>query len=448
MKIRRFYGKDMREALKQVKDELGGDAVIMSNKKHADGIEIVAAYDKEPDAQLLPKKAELKVQANLSRKTPTLSEIIGDTGPDSLKALLEKQSQSVSSTSSLKDVKQVSEIQRQAYTNSSVNVQANNQQHNQQNNQQNNQQQDALKEMRQELSSLRNILQFQVSGLIEQEKNRKHPLHGYLLQRLQQMGISDALAEEVVSYAPESADERQSWLFLLKLLANRLQTKHDDILSQPGVVALMGPTGAGKTTTIAKLAAQAAQKFGVEQVAIITLDNYRIGAYEQIATYGKIIGCSVKQAQNSNELSDLLYQFRNKRLVLVDTAGFSQKDARLIKQLDTMKQNSCANIRNYLVMQANCQYRFMQQTVNEYRHISLQGCILTKLDECYSLGEVISVAIENKLQICYLTDGQRVPEDLQPASTKFLITSAAKLYKKFGLIHNSHNFVNNAAVAV
>ena len=435
MKIRRFYGKDMREALKQVKDELGGDAVIMSNKKHADGIEIVAAYDKEPDAQLLPNKIEAKVQANLSRKTPTLSEIIGDTGPDSLKALLEKQSQSASS-SKIEDTKQISETKPQVYSGSPIT------------NQHDKQQQDALKEMRQELSSLRHILQFQVSGLIEQEKNRKHPLHGYLLQRLQQMGISDALAEEVVSYAPEAADERQSWLFLLKLLANRLQTKQDDILSQPGVVALMGPTGTGKTTTIAKLAAQAAHKFGVEQVAIITLDNYRIGAYEQIATYGKIIGCSVKQAQNSSELSDLLYQFRNKRLVLVDTAGFSQKDARLIKQLDTMKQNSCANIRHYLVMQANCQYRVMQQTVNEYRQISLQGCILTKLDECYSLGEVISVAIENKLQICYLADGQRVPEDLQPASTKFLITSAAKLYKKFGLIHTSPNHVNNAAVAV
>ena len=435
MKIRRFYGKDMREALKQVKDELGGDAVIMSNKKHADGIEIVAAYDKEPDAQLLPKKVEPKTPANLSKKTPTLSEIIGDTGPDSLKALLEKQSQSVT-PSQINDTKQVTETQPQVSTSNTVTAQ------------QNNQQQDAFKEMRQELSSLRQILQFQVSGLIQQEKNRKHPLHGYLLQRLQQMGISDALAEEVVSYAPESADERQSWLFLLKLLANKLQTKHDDILSQPGVVALMGPTGTGKTTTIAKLAAQAAHKFGVDQVAIITLDNYRIGAFEQIATYGKIIGCSVKQAQNSNELSDLLYQFRNKRLVLVDTAGFSQKDARLIKQLDTMKQNTCANIRNYLVMQANCQYRVMQQTVNEYQQISLQGCILTKLDECYSLGEVISVAIENKLQICYLADGQRVPEDLQPASTKFLITSAAKLYKKFCLIHTSLNHVNNTAEAV
>jgi flagellar biosynthesis protein FlhF len=445
MKIKRFYGKDMREALKQVKDELGGDAVIMSNKKYADGIEIMAAYDKEPDAQLVPKKNEPKVQANVSRKTPTLSEIIGDNGPDSLKALLEKQSQAASPIK-IKDVEQVSKTQPQAYSGSAIPAASNT--HSSSPSPQNNQQQDALKEMRQELSSLRQILQFQVSGLIEQEKNRKHPLHGYLLQRLQQMGISDALAEEVVSYAPESADERQSWLFLLKLLANRLQTKQDDILSQPGVVALMGPTGTGKTTTIAKLAAQAAQKYGVEQVAIITLDNYRIGAYEQIATYGKIIGCSVKQAQNSDELSDLLYQFRNKRLVLVDTAGFSQKDARLIKQLDTMKQNSCANIRHYLVMQANCQYRVMQQTVNEYRQISLQGCILTKLDECYSLGEVISVAIENKLQICYLADGQRVPEDLQSASTKFLITSAAKLYKKFGLIHNRANHINNAAVAV
>jgi flagellar biosynthesis protein FlhF len=439
MKIRRFYGKDMRETLKQVKDELGGDAVIMSNKKHADGIEIIAAYDKEPDPQLLSNKDAPKNQTNTAKKTLTLSEIIGDSGPDSLKALLEKQSQSAS-PSKMIDMKQVTENQSPGYSGSPNSTSAYAQQ--------NTQQEDALKEMRQELSSLRQILQFQVSGLIQQEKNRKHPLHGYLLQRLQQMGISDALAEEVVSYAPEAADERQSWLFLLKLLANRLETKHDDILSQPGVVALMGPTGTGKTTTIAKLAAQAAHKFGVDQVAIITLDNYRIGAYEQIATYGKIIGCSVKQAHNSNELSDLLYQFRNKRLVLIDTAGFSQKDTRLIMQLDTMKQNTCASIKHYLVMQANCQYRVMQQTINEYRHISLQGCILTKLDECYSLGEVISVAIENKLQICYLADGQRVPEDLQPASTKFLITSAAKLYKKFGLIHNSPNDINNAAVAI
>jgi flagellar biosynthesis protein FlhF len=115
MKIKRFYGKDMREALKQVKDELGGDAVIMSNKKYADGIEIIAAYDKEPSARLSPKKEEPKVQTYLSKKIPTLSEIIGDTGPDSLKALLEKQTQGTSQLKT-KDVQPVYKHQSQAYS--------------------------------------------------------------------------------------------------------------------------------------------------------------------------------------------------------------------------------------------------------------------------------------------------------------------------------------------
>ncbi|MDU0355683.1 flagellar biosynthesis protein FlhF [Paraglaciecola aquimarina] len=435
MKIRRFYGKDMRDVLKQVKDELGGDAVIMSNKKHADGIEIVAAYDKEPDAQIKPSPKPASANgANAQVSTPTLSEIIGDTGPDSLKALLEKQSQAALKQTEPSRPSQPTQKSHVASPQPLIAASG--------------QESLALKEMRQELSSLRNILQFQVSGLIEQENNRKHPLHSYLVKKLLQMGISNSLAEEVVAYAPESANEREAWLFLLKLLANRLQTKPDDILSQAGVVALMGPTGTGKTTTVAKLAAQAAQKYGPEQVAVVTIDNYRIGAFEQIATYGKIIGCNVKKAQNASELSDLLYQFRNKRLVLIDTAGFGQQDARLIKQLDTIKQNSCVTIRKYLVMQANCQYRVMQQTIKEYRQVSLQGCILTKLDECYSLGEAISVAIENKLQVCYLTNGQKVPEDMQPADTKFLITSAAKLYKKFGLLHTDTNHITNAAVAV
>ncbi len=432
MKIRRFYGKDMREALNQVKDELGGDAVIMSNKKHADGVEIVAAYDKEPmfNAKVPAGKAPGSAAV---KNTPTLSEIIGDSGPDSLKALLEKQAQ-VSNQSIVAPLKTNShsspELVKQAVPQRASDDSK------------------AINEMRQELSSLRNVLQFQVAGLIKQDKKRNHPLHGYLVSRLEQMGIASDLAEEVVSYAPESADERQSWLFLLRLLSNRIQTRNDDILSEGGAVALMGPTGTGKTTTIAKLAAQGAQKYGADQVAIITLDNYRIAAYEQIATYGRIIGCVVKKAQDANELSDLLYQFRNKRLVLIDTAGFGQRDTRLIKQLDTLNQNSCATIKKYLVMQANSQYQVMQQTINAFKRISLKGCIFTKLDECYSLGEAISAAIQHKLAISYVTDGQKVPEDLRVAEAKFLISSAAKLYKKYGIIHTRVNTDNNVVVAV
>ena len=432
MKIRRFYGKDMREALNQVKDELGGDAVIMSNKKHADGVEIVAAYDKEP--MFKAKAAPVKTPAaGAVKASPTLSEIIGDSGPDSLKALLEKQAKtSITSMTSPPNSSGHSspELVKRAPP------------------QRGGDDSRAINEMRQELSSLRNVLQFQVAGLIQQDKKRNHPLHGYLVSRLEQMGITSELAEEVVSYAPESADERQSWLFLLRLLSNRIQTRNNDILSEGGAVALMGPTGTGKTTTIAKLAAQGAQKYGADKVAIITLDSYRIAAYEQIATYGRIIGCVVKKAQDANELSDLLYQFRSKRLVLIDTAGFGQRDARLIKQLDTLNQNSCATIKKYLVMQANSQYQVMQQTINAFKRISLQGCIFTKLDECYSLGEAISAAIQHKLAISYVTDGQKVPEDLRVAEAKFLISSAAKLYKKYGIIHTTENKDINAVVAV
>lgn len=443
MKIRRFYGKDMREALKQVKDELGDDAVIMSNKKLSNGVEIVAAYDKEPAVS--PKRAEPTLTTASKRaveSTPTLSEIIGDSGPDSLRALLEKQ---IHAKESAHQVSQpvAQPVKPQNVTSPAQRLtqaqpQVPNVPH----------QQDALNEMRQELASLRNVLQFQVAGLLQQDKGRNHPLHGYLTNKLQKMGISEALANEVVSYTPADTDERQAWLFLLKLLANRIQTEESNLLTKGGIAVLMGPTGTGKTTTVAKLAAQAAQKYGAENVGLITIDSYRIAAYEQISTYARIIGCSVKKAQNAEELSDLLFQFRNKRLILIDTAGFGQRDVRLIKQLETLKQSTTANISSYLVMQANSQYQVMQQTIAAYKQISLQGCIFTKIDECYSLGEAISAAIEHKLSVCFITDGQKVPEDLKVADAKFLITSAAKLYKKHVLIHTSGNSLNNAAVAV
>lgn len=432
MKIRRFYGKDMREALKQVKDELGSDAVIMSNKKLADGVEIVAAYDNDPvKAPDVPKVDTIKPSqikrpsmkhplANepASRKPPiSLSEIIGDTGPDSLRALLDKQSSElnhqpeneeseIAKAPFIDDI----ELEKEPAVRSSASE---------------------MQDIREELKSLRDVLEFQVSGILNQQSHQRHPLQSYMTHRLEGMGISTDLAEEVVSYIPENMNERDSWLFLLKLLANRLKTGHNDILGQRGVVALLGPTGTGKTTTIAKLAAKYAQVHGADKVALITTDTYRIAAYEQLATYGKIIGCTVKKANDAQALSDLLYQFRSKSLVLIDTAGFSQRDVRLIKQLDTLDKANCANIKKYLVLQANTQYRVLSSTIKNYEKISLQGCIFTKLDECYSLGELVSVAAESGLPVSYVTNGQKVPEDLKIANAKELISMSAKLYKKY-----------------
>ena len=467
MKIRRFFGKDMREALSQVKAELGSDAVIMSNRKVADGIELVAAYDKEPDAKLSLKKrsaapAPASKTEQAAKATPSLSEIIGDDGPDSLRALLEKQHGSAPQATSNNAAEGVSAKtlhagqqraaaikeklgsdlfdcdNESAQTAQAPAAPAAAIQHSG----------DDLASIKEELASLRSVLQHQVADLMEARQRRQRPVLHYLSQRLQAMGLSSALVNQLINYTPAEYDEREAWVYLLNLLANRVNVSGNDILSHSGVVALVGPTGTGKTTTVAKLAARYAQKYGAEQVAMVTIDTYRIAAYEQLATYGKIIGCTVKKAQSSEELSDLLFQLRHKRLILIDTAGFSQRDSRLIKQLSQFDKGQMQPVRKYLVAQANTQYPALQRIIHAFDSVQLDGCIFTKLDECYSLGEALSVAVEHQLPVSYVTDGQQVPEDIKVADAKSLVSAAAKLYKKYGLNHTSGNNEVNAARAV
>ncbi|MDY6928481.1 MAG: flagellar biosynthesis protein FlhF [Pseudomonadota bacterium] len=451
MKIRRFFGKDMREALSQVKNELGSDAVIMSNRKVADGIELVAAYDKEPVAKLsVPPKPKAQVAKQSEGGLPTLSEIIGDDGPDTLRALLEKQAEQKAAVAQRVEAANA-EAEKRAPAKPAPEVAPAKPEtpvFDVENEETELSGGSSLADIRAEIASLRNVLQFQLADIQQQQHSRLKPQQRYLLQQLCDMGISQTLAAQLVTYTPAECNEREAWLYLLKLLSNRLTTNNDDILTQQGVVALVGPTGTGKTTTIAKLAARYAQKYGADQVALITIDTYRIAAYEQLATYGKIIGCPVRKAQSGEQLADLLFQLRNKRLVLIDTAGFSQRDSRLISQLATFSQVSGQQVKNYLVVQGNTQQATLKHIINAYKSIDLKGCIITKLDECYSLGEVISNVIEAQLPVSYVADGQQVPEDIHVANAKSIISLAAKLYKKYGLNHTNNSSDVNTAQAV
>ena len=455
MKIRRFFGKDMREALSQVKAELGSDAVIMSNRKVADGIELVAAYDKEPDAKLSLKSGKKE------NNTPSLSEIIGDDGPDTLRALLEKQQGGGQSVSNAQPQRGESQQRPVAPAASHLDAFGQPDARSAQPSPSGQNQKpvsdlsgltshgsDNLSEIKQELASLRSVLQHQVADLMDAKKQRHRPVHHYLRQCLVDMGLSPRLSDQLIHYVPEQYNEREAWVYLLNLLSNRINVTGNDILSQSGVVALVGPTGTGKTTTVAKLAARYAQKYGAESVAMITIDTYRIAAFEQLATYGKIIGCAVKKAQSTEELADLLFQLRHKRLVLIDTAGFSQRDSRLIKQLQQFENGQMQRVKKYLVTQANTQYPALQRIIGAYDAVKLDGCIFTKLDECYSLGEILSASVEYQLPVSYVTDGQKVPEDIKVADAKTLVSTAAKLYKKYGLNHTSDTNEVNAAQAV
>ncbi|MFC3095034.1 flagellar biosynthesis protein FlhF [Alteromonas sediminis] len=433
MKIRRFFGKDMREALRLVKEELGEEAVIMSNRKVADGVELVAAFDKEPAPQFKPAATSTKTM-------PSLSDIIGESGPDSLKALLEIQKKKQAEAKSAKvtptdasnvppkqnpDIVQpphVSQVNKpETPTNDAPRTAQD------------------LEPIKEELASLRHMLQHQVADLMDAKRQRQKPMHAFISKQLVGMGLSYTLANQLADFVPSDANERESWRYVLQLMVNRLSLHGNQLLSQTGAAAFVGPTGTGKTTTIAKLAARYAQKYGPDSVALVTVDTYRIGAFEQLQTYGKIIGCIVRQAQNAQALADLLFQLRHKRMIFIDTAGFSQRDSRLISQLEQFN-NPTMSVKRYLVLQANTQYPALERCLEAYKGLNMDGCVLTKLDECYSLGEALSVAIEQQLPLSFVTDGQQVPEDIKPADAKSLVTIAAKLYKKYGLSHtNNHN---------
>ncbi|MCF5839754.1 flagellar biosynthesis protein FlhF [Aeromonas veronii] len=446
MKIKRFFAKDMRTALAEVKETLGPDAVIMSNKKVTGGVEIVAAVDYQSQVPG-PKDAPVRRQLNdesvnissaarqMIRPEPTPAKEQNEHYADTLAALLARQQKLKPGNGAPMGNTQSAGL---AAANAAPRTLAEQGQWGAapelakpkarvasgQRAPQPAQRDQEMEGMRKEMASIRKLLEHQISGLMWQEVERREPMRALLIKELKKLGFDDAFADQLAGLIPEDMSIHQAMAQLAEVLTAQLKISEDEIMRQGGAVALLGPTGVGKTTTIAKLAARFAMKYGAEQVALITTDNYRIGAHEQLQTYGRIMGCPVRQVRDAEELANALYQFRHRRLVLIDTAGVGQRDIRLTEQLDTLVKNAKVRIRSYLVMSATSQRRVMQEAVDHFRRIPLSGCILTKLDESLNLGEVINVCIQNSLPISYITDGQRVPEDIQVANAAQLVGAA------------------------
>ncbi|NOI28452.1 flagellar biosynthesis protein FlhF [Vibrio coralliilyticus] len=477
MKIKRFFAKDMRTALLQVKGELGDDAVIMSNKKVAGGVEIVAAVDNETAAarsgtnynsqprynnsqaaanmksaptskqrQLDEDRVSLQGKADSGRSMTKrfanmLKQYSNGAGEadgnepesaDSLSALLKRQSAARGDNNGVQ-VREDSPLARLIAEDRSAERPAprlDPTRYERSRAEEQNVRGEDLEDMREEMTSIRRLLEHQVSGLMWQEVERREPLRAMLIKRLERMGVSAELADQLACYIPEDTPPTKAWKALLGLVSDQIPISKQDILKRGGVVALLGPTGVGKTTTVAKLAARAAMEFGSDNVALVTTDTYRIGAHEQLSIYGRIMGCAVKVAKDSKELADVIYQLRNRRLILVDTAGMGQRDVRLSEQLDTLMHESGEVIHSYLVLPATAQRKVLQETIDHFKRIPLSGCILTKLDESLSLGEFVSVVVQNSLPVAYIANGQRVPEDIVIAQPKYMVAKANELLEK------------------
>ncbi|MGB4358834.1 MAG: flagellar biosynthesis protein FlhF [Rhodoferax sp.] len=338
-----------REALRLLREKLGPDAIVLSNRVTANGVEIVAMLEG-------PAKLPVTPQAALA--------LAGD-GASGLQATL----------------------------------------------------------------SMRGIAEEQLAVQSWSDLQRRDPVRGQLLRTLLGAGFSARLARDMLENLPADQSHASGMDFVKLALSQRMPLLEDEaaLMAEGGVYALVGPTGVGKTTTTAKLAARCVMRFGAAKLALVTTDSYRIGAYEQLRIYGQILGVPVHAVQDAAGLDRVLADLRDKHMVLIDTVGMSQRDRAVTEQI-AMLCNASRPVKRLLLLNATSHGDTLNEVVQAYRHSEhkttgpdLAGCIFTKMDEATHPGALIDMAIRHQLPVHYISSGQKVPEHLMLVDRRALI---------------------------
>jgi flagellar biosynthesis protein FlhF len=285
--------------------------------------------------------------------------------------------------------------------------------------------------MRRELQDLRRLLETGLAGMTWNDKRLREPLQARVLEELAAMDIAPDVAMTLAAFTPRRTNLEDPSHIPLALLVKHLPVVNDMTCVSGGITAVVGPTGAGKTTTIAKLAARWSMRHGSQDLALVSTDGYRIGAREQLSTYARILGAPMHVANNGKELAGVLERLKSKKLILIDTAGMGPRDVRLNEQLAALKLGA-ARAHVLLALPAQGEGHALDEIVRAFAPATPAACVLTKVDEAASLGAAISVALRHKLNVAYVCDGQRVPEDLHAAHLKrvWLIRAALRLTKR------------------
>lgn len=433
MKIKRFHAKTMREAIRMVREEQGADAVILSNRRIPGGVEVVSAVDYDaaliqqtlrqptaPAAEEPPPSKPAEPAANALARKPLPAEPAAaatDRPAAWHEAPTEPRHELITEeivvSPSLARASAASPRSEPASAPASVPapVVVN------------------TEKLEREIVTMRRMLEEQLAGLMWGDMKRSRPLQAAALRALADMGIDPDLARAIAEEIPDSSDAERARFLPLGLLGRRLPVDAADPVMQGGVVALVGPTGVGKTTTVAKLAARFAATHGIRDIALVTTDHYRVGASEQLYTYGRLLGVPVYTVGASDNLAGTLARLEDRKLVLVDTAGLSHRDKTLITQIAKLRAIG-PRLKSYLVLACNTQPASMLEALRSYNPLPLNGCILTKLDEAERIGSALSVSMRRSLPIAYFCDGQRVPEDIHAARADRLVLRATQLARQ------------------
>jgi flagellar biosynthesis protein FlhF len=277
-----------------------------------------------------------------------------------------------------------------------------------------------------EMKDMRRMLEAQLQTLTWNDFQRRSPVQAAMHKELAQLGLTTDLAHSLVRKIPAELNFSAARRFALATVARTVQVTGDRWLEKGGIVAFAGPAGAGKTTLLAKLAARWVMRHGPRRIAMISADSVRIGAHEQFHTLGRLLGVTTHNVFDTAELPELLYELRNCQFVMIDTAGTSPRDPELARQLRLLSQMQ-ASIETSLVLPASTQTGAIDEVVQRFALARPTSCCITKIDEAVNLGGMLSALIRHKLSAAYVSDGQRVPEDLAPARAHALVSKAVEI---------------------
>ncbi|MDI1299734.1 flagellar biosynthesis protein FlhF [Methylotenera sp.] len=453
MNIKRFFGKNSREALSMVRKELGENAVILSNRAMNGGNEIMAFKEEDMNAMVARDEGQQRSFNEESNDAPTLLSLLSknnrnksaETVLDKRESLpaeiddydeivrraelknnaaamhkqaeAQKQAAQLRPTAPQKPVMQqasrpAAPVRQPANPNPLPTLQSSQQ----------------MTDMLNEMRNMRSVIESQLTAISWGNIQQRDPIKSKMLSTLLSAGFSAALSRQLTEKMPENLSEEKAMAWIKAILSINLNTieNETEVLDQGGIFALIGPTGVGKTTTTAKLAARYVMKHGTENLGIITTDAYRIGGHEQLRIYGKILGVMVHAVKDEADLKIALNELKNKHTVLIDTVGVSQRDRMVAEQI-AMLSSTNMPVKKLLCLNATSTGETLTDVIKAYKRKGLEGCIITKLDEAATIGNALDVVIREKIKLYYVANGQRVPEDIHLANKAYLIQHALKL---------------------
>lgn len=398
MNIRKFIAPTARQALREIHNELGDEAVILSNRTTSQGVEIVAmaneAMEQLTESATRVREARRYPRAEQDQRNQAIQQAVQHNEPGR-----DREAEIGECATTLKSANPavIATPLTPLTAESSLLV---------------------------EIKAMHSTLQKQIEALSWNNVQQRDPQRAGLLRRMLNAGFSTLLARQLLDKMPAGHDKGEAWIKQVLKRNVHVAGEEDDIIAKGGVYALIGPTGVGKTTTTAKLAARAVVRYGADKVALLTTDSYRIGAYEQLKIYGKILGVSVHSVKDGDDLRLTLSALRHKHLVLIDTVGMGQRDERVAEQGDMF---DASGVQRLLVLNSASSGDTLEEVVRMYHGSKVIGCIATKLDEAVTLGGMLDVVVRHRLVMHYMANGQRVPEDLHPVSIEVLLHRVFKL---------------------